>query len=149
MKKADAKLDNCKYLEVGEPGSGFKTSYSSRLVFGSRIIALDEMEKCLLVVDTDDRLNPSYVIDLNNLTSVTIKRSYGSINRGALRNKGIEEFLQRIDLQFEFGKSYKTISLPFYDCHIDERRDRQKLDGHAKYWQMILSRLIGSQTDKK
>jgi hypothetical protein len=148
MKNVDARFAKSKYLKVSELGTRFNLSFSSQLEFGNKIIALDGIKKCLLVLETGKELNQPYVINLNNVVAVTIKKSYGSINQGELRNKGIEEFLTRTDLQFEFDNNNKTINLPFYDREIDDRRDRQKLDRNAKNWQMILSKIIGSQTGK-
>ena len=148
MKNIDARFAKSKYLEVSELGARFNLSFSSQLEFGSKIIALDGIKKCLLVLETDNELNQPYVIDLNNVAAVTIKKSYGSINQGELRNRGIEEFLKGIDLQFEIANNNKTISLPFYDREIDDKRDRQKLDSNAKNWQMILSRIVESQSGK-
>ena len=148
MKYADARFDKRKYLEVSELGTRFNLSFSSQLAFGNKIIALDGRRKCLLVLEKDKGSNHPYLIDLNNVATVTVKKSYGSIDQGQLKNKGIEEFLKRIELQFEFNNKKETIGLSFYDCEIDDQRDRPKLIRNAKNWQMILSKIAGLQTDK-
>ena len=148
MKNVDARFAKSKYLEVSEFGTRFNLSFSSQLKFGNKIIALDGIKKCLLVLETDKEINQPYIIDLNNVAVVTVKKSYGNIKHGELKNKGIEEFLKRIDLQFEFANNNETISLSFYDRETDDKRDRSKLDRNAKIWQMILTRIIGSETDR-
>lgn len=143
----NARFAKSKYSEVSELGTRFNLSFSSQLVFSNKIIALDGIKKCLLVLDTDKELSQPCVIDLNNVAAVTVKKSYGRINQGELKNKGIEDFLKRIDLQFEFSNRSETVVIPFYESEIDDKRERPKLDRNAKNWQMILSKLVGS-TDK-
>ena len=100
-------------------------------------------------METDKESNQPYVIDLNSVAAVSVKKSYGNIDQGQLQNKGIEEFLKRIDLQFEFSsKKENWVCLPFRICEIDDKIDRPKMVKNAKNWQMILSKLIGLQTGK-
>ena len=145
MKHVDTRSAKSKYLEVSELGTRFNLTFSSQLEFGNKIIALDGRKKCLLVLETGTDAGLPYVIDLKDVVAVTIKRSYGSIKHGDLRNKGIEAFLKTIDLQFEFGKKAKTIVLPFYEAGTDDERERLKLDRNARNWQMILSKMTGSK----
>jgi hypothetical protein len=148
MKHTESKFAKSKYLQISELGSRFNLSFSSQLVLGNKIIALDGIKKCLLVLETDAALSQSCIIDLNKVVAVTVKKSYRSINQGELKSRDIEEFVKRIDLQFEFSNKNETIVLPFYESEIDEQRDRPKLNRNAKNWQMILSKIIGSRTGK-
>ncbi len=148
MRYGAARFDKTPYLKVSELGTRFNLSFSSHLVFGKKIIALDGIKKCLLVLETDKESNQPFVIDLNSVAAVSVKKSYGKIDQGQLKNKGVEEFLKRIDLQFEFINKKETIVLSFYNCELDGKRERPKLLRNANDWQMILSKLIGLQTGK-
>jgi hypothetical protein len=148
MKNVQTRFAKNKYLEVSEIGTRFNLSFSSQLTLGNKIIALDGIRRYLLVLETDKEVNKPFFIDLNNVAAVTVKKSYGSIKQGQLRNKGIEEFLERIDLQFGLIDNNETFILTFYDHETDNQRDRQKLDRNAKNWQMILSKMIGPGTHK-
>ncbi len=143
MRHIDAELAKSKYLEVSELGSRYNLSFSSQLVLGHKIIALDGVKKLLLMVDADKEVDPPCMIDLNNVSAITIRKSYGTIKQGALRNRGIEEFLNTIDLQFLMKDKTSTIVLPVYDFKIDDQEDRKTLDKSAKNWQTILSKIIG------
>ena len=145
MKNVNARFPKSKSLEVSELGTRFNLSFSSQLAFSNKIIALDGIKKCLLVLDTDKEPSQPYVIDLKNVAAVTVKKSYDSIKAGELKNKGMEDFLKRIDLQFEFSNKDDTIVLPFYESEIDNQRQRPMLARNARNWQMILSKLIGSK----
>jgi hypothetical protein len=113
---------------------------------GNKIIALDGRKKSLLILETGKGLTEPCIIDLNNVAAVATRESYGSIQQGDLRNKNIEEFLERIDLQFKLKDSEETVAIPFYDGAVDTESDKLKLVRNAKNWQMVLSRLLGLQT---
>ena len=143
MKNVDAGLAKSKYLEVSEIGSRYNLSFSSQLVLGHKIIALDGVKKWLLMVDADKEIDPPCMIDLNKVSAVTLRKSYGSIKQGQLRNKGIEDFLNTIDLQFFMKDKTATIVLPVYNIETDDKEDRKALDKSAKNWQRMVSKMIG------
>jgi hypothetical protein len=148
MKSVNTEVSRRKYLRVSELGSRYNLSFSSQLAFGTRIIALDGIRKCLLVLETNKELSEPYILDLNKVSAVTVRKTYGSINRGELKTKGIEEFLKRIDLQFQFKNDSQTFVLPFYDREKENKTDRMNLARNAKNWQMILSKLVELKTEE-
>jgi len=149
MKNLQTRFAKSKYLAVSEFGTRFDLSFSSQLVFGNKIVALDGRKKCLLVLDAVDELSEPDLIYLSDIVAVTIKKSYGSIKQGELKNKGIDEFLKRIDLQFEFRDKAETIILSCYESEIGDQIDRAKLVRDAKNWQMILSKMADSKPEKR
>lgn len=149
MQNVNTEVSKSKYLKVSELGSRYGLSFSSHLRFGNKIIALDGIRKCLLVVENGNDSTQSYVIDLNKVSDVTIRNSYGSIRPGELKTKGIVEFLKRIDLQFQFQNNSDRLVLPFYDNQRDRKRNRTRLARNAKNWQMILSKMIGRKVEGK
>src|SRR5690349_8016858 len=80
MKHINVKHVNNKYYDVSRLGSLHNLSFSSQLVIGDIIIALDGGKKTLLIVDTNPGVNKSDIIDLNDVSSVTVKRSYKGID---------------------------------------------------------------------
>ena len=149
MKNVQIRSAKSKYLQVSEIGTQHHLSFSSQLALGNTIIALDGIRKCLLVLETNEDSNSPYFIDLNNVADVAIKKSYGSIKQGALSSKGIEEFLEKIDLQFRLKNNDEAYTLSFFDRERDEASDRLKLDRNAKNWQLILSKMVGSKKHKR
>ena len=140
MQNADAAITKSKYLQVSELGSKFNLSFSSYLVFGNKIIALDGVKKSLLILETTGGTNQSFIIELNKMEAVTVKKNYGSIRAGQLKKKGIEDFLKSIDL--EFSNKTETIVLSFYNSETDDLLQLPKLERNAKNWQAILSKMI-------
>jgi hypothetical protein len=119
------------------------------MTIGNLLIALDGIKKSLLVLETN---NKPYIIDLNKVAAVSVKKTYNSIRPGELINKGIEQFLKTIELQFVYMNNKGTVSLPFYNGGKDDLHNLPALERNAKNWQLILSKLISvpaNKTNKK
>lgn len=128
-----------KFQQVSELGTRFHLSFSSQMAIGNTLIALDGIKKILLVLETN---NQPFIIELNKVASVSVKKTYNSIRPGELNNKGIEQFLDTIELQFVYTDDKGTVSLPFYNCGKDDLRNLAMIERNAKNWQMILSKLL-------
>ena len=138
MNNMKVKSAKDKYKCLSELGSKFNLSFSSHMVIGNKLLALDGIKKCLLVLEVN---NESYIIELNKVTSIAVKMTYSSKRSGVLNNEGIEEgYLNTIELQFEYSNKGK-VCLPFYNCQKDDPQDLPKLERNAKNWQMILSKM--------
>lgn len=132
-----------------ELGSKLNRSFSSQLVLGNKIIALDGRNKRVLVSTIENGANRSYIIDLDKAISISVEKRYGAIKAGELKERKFEEFLESIYLLFEYGEDVETIELPFYQCESDNARDVPMLERNARNWQMILSKMTRSKnTDK-
>jgi len=138
-----------KSIEVNELEYRYNLSFSSRLNFGNKVIALDGKKKCLLFVEANKEPAQPSIIDLDKVSSVSVRKSYGSINQGALKTKGIEEFLKKVDLQFQFRDSSEPFVIPFYNYETDDKRNRAKLARSAKNWQLILSKIVEPKKEEK
>jgi hypothetical protein len=138
MSNMEANLAKDKYQRLSELGSEFNLSFSSHMVIGNKLLALDGIKKCLFVLETN---NESFIIELNKVACVSVKKTYSSTKSGELNNKEIGEFLNTIELQFEYSNKKETVCLPFYDCRKDDPRNLPRLERNAKNWQMILSKM--------
>ena len=136
-----------KYLQLSELGSKLNLSFSSHLALGNRIIALDGLRKKLLVAEMKNKVSQSYIVELDQVKTVSIKKTYSSIKPGELNKKGLRQFLQAIYLQFEYSNEDKTIVLPFYECEKDRFQDLSRLERNARNWQMILSKMTNTQNN--
>jgi hypothetical protein len=145
MKNVKAVFANSKYLQLSMLGSKYNLSFSSHLAVGNKIIALDGSKRSLLIWDTGKEPDAAHIVELDKVTAVTIKKKYGSIASGELKYKSVEQFLQTIELQFEYANN-EPIALPFYNRITDSASDLKMLERNAKNWQMILSRMAGQQT---
>jgi hypothetical protein len=149
MKKVYARFNKDKYLLLSELGSKLNLSFSSHLVLGNKLIALDGKSKILLVSEPGNELSQPFIVELDKVSAVSVRKSYASIGPGELKSKGFEEFLKRIDLQFEYHDKNKTIALSFYDSETDDLQDIPRLDKNAKNWQLILSKMAASNVKRE
>lgn len=148
MKNVNAKPAKPNFIQLTEIGARFNLNFSSQLVLRSKIIALDERKKSLMVLDNGNDGRHPIFIDLREVGSVTVKKTYGSIGPGELKSKDIEQFLQRIELQFELRNNREILVLPFYESEADDQKNRLVMHRNAKTWQMILSRIVESEANK-
>ena len=143
MKHRNISFDKIRYLQLSELGSKFSLSFSSHEVVGNKIMGLDGINRKLLVLEQTNGQSRSYIIDLDEAKAITLKKIYSSIKAGDLKKRRIEEFLETIQLQFEFGNGKEDIVLPFYESKIDNNYDLPGLERKIKNWQLILSKMTG------
>lgn len=137
-----------KYVALSEHGSRLNLSFTSHLILGNRIVALDGIRRCLLVLDMGANIERICLIDLNDIATVTLSKSYGSIKESELVYKGIQDFLEKVELKFKFRNKHETIVLPFYDAGTDEQTNRARLEKNAANWQQLLSKMLGAWTKR-
>jgi len=145
MKKKEAKIEKRRYLRLSELDTRFNLRFSSHITVGDKLIGLDGIKKQLLVADVDGEPEGAYVIDLNEVDSISLKKSYGNIMAGELRRKRFEEFLNYIHLRFRYKDHNKVVVLPFYEREKDPMSKPSKVEVFSKKWQTILSKIIGSR----
>ena len=143
MKNRSVRTDKIMYLQLSELGSKFSMSFSSHEVLGNKIMGLDGIKKKIMVLEQTDGQCHSYIIDLDEVKTITVKRIYSSIKAGELKKRRMEEFLKTIQLQFDFENGKEDIFLPFYESKIDNINDLQGLERKIKNWQMMLSKMTG------
>jgi len=129
-----------KYSQMSELGSRLNLAFSSHTSLNNKTIALDGIKRKLLVMDNNNTVNPHCIIDLNDVKSISIKKTYRPIKPGGLTKRGVDEFLEAIYLQFEHKE--KTVAVPFYEVGKNSFYDLAKLERNARTWQMILSKMI-------
>lgn len=143
MKSKETRLKGNKYSQLRKLGSKFKLSFASPMVINNKTIVLDKVNKRILVTEIKNNDDGSYVIDLDKVNGISIKKDYAGIKPGELISKKFEEFLNSIHLQFELNDKSGKITLPFYKRKKDKLNDLTRLDKCARYLQMILSEMIG------
>ena len=142
MKHRNIWFEKINYLQLSNLGSKFNLSFSSHEMLSSKIIALDGIKRKLIVAERNNELGCPYIIELTKVAAITVKKIYNSIKAGELKTRRIEEFLESILLQFEFGNKKDPIVLPFYEGKINEIHDLPRLERRARSWQLMLSKLL-------
>jgi hypothetical protein len=123
-------------------GSDYDLSFSSQEILKQCVFGLDGLHRKILIIKTENEQRVNKVIDLDEVRSCSVKRTFGSINAGDLKKKKLEQHLQKIVLQFEFSNNKLPIEIPFYDHGEYNIYQLSHMEQKAKHWQAILSKLI-------
>ena len=107
------------------------------------MIGLDGLKKKLLVSDFSKGSGESFIIELDKVKAVSIKKEYTDIKPGELARRSIGEFLKSIQLRFEYRD--KIDVLTFYQRERDGINVRSWLEKMSRNWQIMLSKIIGSR----
>jgi hypothetical protein len=134
------------YSRLSEMGSKFGMTFSGVEVFGSKIIGLDGGKRKLLILEKDTEIGQVNIIRLDEVNSISVKKIYNPINSGELKRKKIHEFLRSIFLKFDFKDKTDSLALRFYESERNKVFDLPGLEMKMKNWQIILSKMIGRQT---
>lgn len=143
MKSKNANINKDKYLRLSKLGSELDLSFSSQLALSNKLIALDGIKKKLLVCGFKNALTDYYVIELDKVKSISVKKIYSGIKAGELSERRFEEFTKSIHLYFEYIDANDNVAIPFYEPGMDEFHDLARLETIVKNWQMLLSKIIG------
>ena len=125
-----------------QTGSQHNLSFSGQEILKDVVIGLDGVHRKLLVMERlpGDAFN-SFVIDLNEAKSCSVKKEYGTINGGDLKVQRLEQYLQRITLHFALCDKppAEVVFYKHFENHIYEIAE---LESKAKHWEAILSKML-------
>ena len=115
-------------------------AFSSNEFLKNSIMGLDGLNRKILFVTKEDQYYGSTIIDLKQVKNCSVKKIYGTINGGDLKNHKLEQFLEKIILHFEIYNK-PAVEILFYthiENHIYEMHDLEK---KARHWEAILSKM--------
>ncbi len=115
-------------------------NFSSQELLKNCILGLDGVHRKILVVTKEEDFTGSFIIDLNQVKNCTVKKIYGMINVGDLKNHKLDQYLEKIILHFELhGKpSVEIVFYKHFDNHVYETLE---LEQKARHWETILSKM--------
>src|SRR6187402_1413334 len=98
MKKMRKNFSKKSFLKLKKLASGLNLSFSKYFSIGKKMIGLDRTKKTLLISEGIGDHEPTHLIDLEKVKSISLSRAYGSIKAGELGRKAIQQFLKYIRL---------------------------------------------------
>ena len=126
-----------------ELGSRYQVNFTSQAILKDEILGIDGVQRKLLILNTTDKNEmPHELIDLDELRHCSVKKSYGSINNGDLKNKKLEQYLEKIVLCFEFHMKKPAIEVSFYNHLKNHLFEIPELEQKAKDWESFLSKML-------
>lgn len=143
MKSTSANTYKDRYLRLSKLGSELGLSFSSHLSLSNQLIGLDGIKKKLLFCEFKNNLTEYYLIELDKVKSILVKKIYSGIKAGELSERRLEDFTKSIHLHFEYIDANDNVAIPFYEREIDGLLNLPRLETVIKNWQMILSKIIG------
>ena len=123
-------------------GSQYNLSFSSQEILKRCAFGLDGLHRKILVMKNGSDELHAKIIDLNEVSACSVKKTFGSIDAGELQNKNLEQYLQKIVLQFEFRNNKLPVEIPFFDREEQNLYPLPTIEKKAKHWQTILTKMI-------
>ena len=121
-------------------GTENNLNFSSQEVLHNCILGLDGINRKILVVAKKDGFYSSFMIDLNEVKSCTVKKIYGTIKVGDLKNHKLDQYLEKMVLHFELiGRP--SVEIAFYKNHDNHIYEVQELEYKARHWEAILTKM--------
>jgi hypothetical protein len=126
-------------------GSTYKLTFSGHLILKDYIIGLDGVQRKLLVLRGIAHEKPEhYLIDLNEVDSCTIKMHYGHISVNGLKQRKLEQYLEKMSLHFKFLRSAVPADIVFYKRPDNLVSELPELEQKAKKWKELLSKMLSA-----
>jgi len=125
--------------------SEYNLSFTSQEVLKDYVFGIDALQrKMLLIHRLKDGIYQDEVIALDEIKTCSVKKIYGAIEGGSLKNRKLEQHLKKIVLQFEFSHNKQTIELCFYEDIHNSIYQISEMEQKARHWQAMLSKLISN-----
>lgn len=118
---------------------------SSQTILQTCVLALDGINRKMIVQDSDFR---HCIIDLDEVRSCTVRKTYRSIHGGELEHGLLDGYLQEVLLCFEFKSGKAQVEIPFYQTGIDPVVLAPELEHRAKDWEAVLSKMLSGPLRK-
>jgi hypothetical protein len=134
--------------QFSQAASENNLSLSNQQVLPDAILGLDVMNRKLLVLESEDDAYKGTIINLDEVKSCSVKRQYLTTNAGTLKNRLMEEHLQKLVLEFSFKDEKRKIEIPFFHFNRNHIYQLKELEQKAKYWEDSLSQFIIGKTQK-
>jgi hypothetical protein len=121
-------------------GTENNLSFSSQEILKNGILGLDGLRRKLVAVTREGNSFGSLVIDLNQVKICAVKKIYGTIHAGDLKTRKLDQYLEKIILQFDF-ENRPSLEIPFYQHLHNHLLEAAELEQKARHWETILSKM--------
>src|SRR5688572_15335986 len=103
------------FLQLSMAGSKLNLSFSAHEVLNKVIMALDGINRKVLLMPCKDPTAEPVIIQLGETLNISIKKTYAGIPAGGLKSKSVEAFIDSIVLVFEIAGKKTTEVVSFFD----------------------------------
>jgi hypothetical protein len=121
-------------------GTENNLSFSSQEVLKHGMLGVDGIRRKLVAVTREGNAFGSFIIDLNLVKNCAVKKIYGTINAGDLKTRKLDQYLEKIILEFDLDNK-PSLEIPFYK-HLDNHLlEAAELEQKARHWETMLSKM--------
>jgi hypothetical protein len=117
---------------------------SSQEILNHLVLGLDGINRKMLVVTVEDENYRSFLIDLREVKNCSVKKVFGTIKAGDLKRHKLEQYLEKIVLNFELHRE-PPVQILFYRNITNHIYEMQELEQKAKHWETALFKMITPQ----
>jgi len=130
-------------------GAKHQLTFSSQELLKNYVIGLDGVHRKLTVIHAPDTTKcDAAVVDLAEVKRCSVKKQYGTISGGALKQQKLDSYLEQIVLCLELKDEKDTVEIPFYQAIANHAGESLELEQKAKRWEVILSKLVDTPVQK-
>ena len=137
--KHKREADNSLLNHFRQTGTENGLSFSSQELLKESVFGLDGISRKILVLTRVDDGYSSFTINLDEVTSCSVKKIYGTL-RLVDRKDPAEKYLDRIVLQFDLHRK-PPVEILFYKHITNHIYEWQELEQKAKHWEAVLSKM--------
>jgi phosphoenolpyruvate synthase/pyruvate phosphate dikinase len=130
-------------------GSKYNMAFSGQEILRDCIMGFDGIQKKLLVL-SGIKKGPfrEHIIDLNEAISCSVKKYYGRIDANGLRKKQLDQYLEKMVLQFGFRSKREPADILFYTRIYNDISELSVLEQKARKWRELLSKIFPDPLNK-
>lgn len=141
-KKAAAKL----LWRLNKSGAENDLFFSSLELLNDAGIGVDALKLKLLFLQQGGEYTYEWnVIDLNLITSCSVKKIYKPAYESKSGEKNFENYLDKIVLHFEFYDYRNPVEINFYRHITNNIFEMQELENKARKWESLISQMAGNK----
>lgn len=130
---------------ISHLGSNNDLSFSGQEVLNESVIGFDGLKKKLLVLENSDRLHQWYTINLEEVSSCVVQKTYKVPAGPPGPYPVISGYVDRVELLFHCRNSTRPRAVAFYSAECNEAAELPALEARAHSWQRFLSKLLPAQ----
>lgn len=120
-------------------------SFTSQEIFGRTMMALDGINRKLVVITENEDVFETTIIRLEEVQYCKVKKDYSHLIREEARATTAEILLNGMSLQFVFNSNNDDFTVKIYDINTHSFYQIPGLEEKAKNWEIILNKLIKTQ----
>jgi len=133
------------FKQLNQLGVDNGLSFSSQELFGKEMLALDAVNRKLVIMKDAGEAFDADIISLDDIQRCSIKKDYANIIHNDKKPHLNELLLNEILLQLNFKDSREPVVIRFYDINLHSLYQLPERQARANDWEIMLSKLAGKQ----